>query len=153
MSTCPPPSTRLFAIVTSLSSVALGILAAAFRNRLGRTTFIRVLSLALVLDSESSGSPWSRSTWLCSSGSSGLHGAVCWTRPRLPSHITGLYTVDALARQWGLLCQALRHPGAAARLVLAIYDRRQAHPASPAPRWLEIHGQRYVRAARLKGLP
>ena len=69
-----------------------------------------------------------------------------------PAHITGLYTVDALLHgQWGLLWQALRHlvlPG----LVLAIYTVGMLTRFTRAS-MLEIMGNDYVRAARLKGLP
>lgn len=69
-----------------------------------------------------------------------------------PAHLTGLYTVDALAHgQWGLFWSALRHlvlPG----MVLAIYTVGVLTRFTRAS-MLEIMSNDYVRAARLKGLP
>jgi peptide/nickel transport system permease protein len=141
----------LFAIVTSLIiGVALGILAAAFRDR-WPDHIIRVISLGGV----SMPIFWIalvafyllffRLGWLPGGGR--LDPAVS-----PPAHITGLYTVDALLHgQWGLLWQALRHlvlPG----LVLAIYTVGVLTRFTRAS-MLEIMGNDYVRAARLKGLP
>ena len=69
-----------------------------------------------------------------------------------PTHLTGLFTVDALLHgQWALLWSAIRHlvlPG----LVLAIYTIGMLTRFTRAS-MLEIMGNDYVRAARLKGLP
>lgn len=69
-----------------------------------------------------------------------------------PTHLTGLFTVDASVHgQWGLFWSALRHlilPG----LVLAIFTIGMLTRFTRAS-MLEIMGNDYVRAARLKGLP
>jgi peptide/nickel transport system permease protein len=69
-----------------------------------------------------------------------------------PTHLTGLFTVDAAVHgQWTLLASALRHlvlPG----LVLAVYTVGMLTRFTRAS-MLEIMGNDYVRAARLKGLP
>jgi len=69
-----------------------------------------------------------------------------------PAHLTGLYTVDAaLHGQWALFGSALKHlvlPG----LVLAVYTVGMLTRFTRAS-MLEIMGNDYVRAARLKGLP
>jgi peptide/nickel transport system permease protein len=141
----------LFAIVTSLIiGVALGILAAAFRDR-WPDHIIRVISLGGV----SMPIFWIalvafyllffRLGWLPGGGRLDPGASP-------PAHLTGLYTVDALLHgQWGLLWQALRHlvlPG----LVLAIYTVGVLTRFTRAS-MLEIMGNDYVRAARLKGLP
>jgi peptide/nickel transport system permease protein len=141
----------LFAIVTSLIiGVALGILAAAFRDR-WPDHVIRVISL---------GGVSMPIFWIALVAFYLLFFRLGWlpgggrldpgTSP--PAHVTGLYTVDALLHgQWGLLWQALRHlvlPG----LVLAIYTVGVLTRFTRAS-MLEIMGNDYVRAARLKGLP
>jgi len=69
-----------------------------------------------------------------------------------PTHLTGLYTVDALVHgQWGLWASAVRHlvlPG----LVLATYTVGMLTRFTRAS-VLEIMGNDYVRGARAKGLP
>ncbi len=69
-----------------------------------------------------------------------------------PAHLTGLFTVDAAVHgQWTLFWSALRHlvlPG----LVLAVYTVGMLTRFTRAS-MLEIMGNDYVRAARLKGLP
>jgi peptide/nickel transport system permease protein len=69
-----------------------------------------------------------------------------------PTHLTGMFTVDAAVHgQWTLFWSALRHlvlPG----LVLAIYTVGMLTRFTRAS-MLEIMGNDYVRAARLKGLP
>src|SRR6202000_2317989 len=119
----------LFAIVTSLViGVGLGIVAAAFRDR-WPDQVIRVVSLG----------------WLPGGGRLDPPQSA-------PVHLTGLYTVDALVHgQWELLWSSLRHlilPG----LVLAVYTIGMLTRFTRAS-MLEIMGNDYVRAARLKGLP
>ena len=141
----------LFAIATSLVvGVALGIVAAACRDR-WPDHIIRVISL---------GGVSMPVFWIALVAFYLLFFRLGWlpgggrldpgTSP--PAHITGLYTVDALLHgQWGLLWQALRHlvlPG----LVLAIYTVGMLTRFTRAS-MLEIMGNDYVRAARLKGLP
>jgi peptide/nickel transport system permease protein len=141
----------LFAIATSLVvGVALGIVAAACRDR-WPDHIIRVVSL---------GGVSMPVFWIALVAFYLLFFRLGWlpgggrldpgTSP--PAHITGLYTVDALLHgQWGLLWQALRHlvlPG----LVLAIYTVGMLTRFTRAS-MLEIMGNDYVRAARLKGLP
>ena len=69
-----------------------------------------------------------------------------------PTHLTGMFTVDAAVHgQWTLFWSALRHlllPG----LVLAIFTVGLLTRFTRAS-MLEIMGNDYVRAARLKGLP
>jgi len=69
-----------------------------------------------------------------------------------PTHLTGMFTVDAAVHgQWTLFWSALRHlilPG----LVLAIFTIGMLTRLTRAA-MLEIMGNDYVRAARLKGLP
>jgi len=69
-----------------------------------------------------------------------------------PTHLTGMFTVDAAVHgQWTPFWSALRHlllPG----LVLAIFTVGMLTRFTRAS-MLEIMGNDYVRAARLKGLP
>ena len=141
----------LFAIVTSLViGVGLGILAAAFADR-WLDNIIRVVSL---------GGVSMPVFWIALVAFYLLFFRLGWLPGggRLdpgqspPAHITGLYTLDALLRgQWSLLWSALRHlvlPG----LVLAVYTVGMLTRFTRAS-MLEIMGNDYVRAARLKGLP
>jgi peptide/nickel transport system permease protein len=141
----------LFAIVTSLViGVGLGILAAAFADR-WLDNIIRVVSL---------GGVSMPVFWIALVAFYLLFFRLGWLPGggRLdpgqspPAHVTGLYTVDALVHgQWSLLWSALRHlvlPG----LVLAVYTIGMLTRFTRAS-MLEIMGNDYVRAARLKGLP
>jgi peptide/nickel transport system permease protein len=141
----------LFAIVASLVvGVGLGIVAAAFRDR-WPDHVIRVISLAGVsmpvfyIALVAFYLLFYRLGWLPGGGR--LDPAQV-----APTHLTGLYTVDALVHgQWELLWSAIRHlvlPG----LVLAIYTIGMLTRFTRAS-MLEIMGNDYVRAARLKGLP
>jgi peptide/nickel transport system permease protein len=68
-----------------------------------------------------------------------------------PSHVTGIYTLDAVLHgQWALAWQAFRHLALPA-IVLAIYTIAVLTRFTRAS-VLEILGQDYVRAARAKGL-
>ena len=141
----------LFAIAASLViGIGLGIVAAAFHDRWA-DHIIRVISLGGV----SMPVFWIalvvfyllffRLGWLPGGGRLDPAQAA-------PAHLTGLYTVDALAGgQWALLWSALRHlvlPG----LVLTVYTVGMLTRFTRAS-MLEIMGNDYVRAARLKGLP
>ena len=141
----------LFAIVTSLViGVGLGIIAAAFRDR-WPDHVIRVISLGGVsmpvfyLALVAFYLLFYRLGWLPG-------GGRLDPTQNPPTHLTGLYTVDALVHgQWELLWSAIRHlilPG----LVLAIYTIGMLTRFTRAS-MLEIMGNDYVRSARLKGLP
>jgi len=141
----------LFAIVASLViGIGLGIVAAVFRDR-WPDHVIRVISLGGV----SMPVFWIalvafylfffKLGWLPGGGRlDPTQGA--------PTHLTGMFTVDAAVHgQWTLFWSALRHlvlPG----LVLAIYTIGMLTRFTRAS-MLEIMGNDYVRAARLKGLP
>jgi peptide/nickel transport system permease protein len=141
----------LFAIVLSLIiGIGLGILAAVYRDR-WPDQVIRVVSLGGV----SMPVFWIALVafyllfykWGVLPGG----GRLAPTQVA-PTHLTGMYTVDALVHgQWSLFASALRHmvlPG----LVLAIYTVGMLTRFTRAS-VLEIMGNDYVRAARLKGLP
>lgn len=141
----------LFAIVLSLViGVGLGILAGVYRDR-WPDQVIRVVSLGGV----SMPVFWIALTvfylfffkWGIFPGGGRLDPTQT-----PPSRITGMYTVDALLHgQWSLFVSALRHlimPG----IVLAIYTIGMLTRFTRAS-VLEIMGNDYVRAARLKGLP
>ncbi len=141
----------LFAIVLSmLIGVGLGIIAAVSRDR-WLDQLIRVVSLAGV----SMPVFWIalvafyllffKLGWLPGGGRLG-------PTQNAPTHLTGMFTVDAAVHgQWTLFWSALQHlilPG----LVLAIYTVGMLTRFTRAS-MLEIMGNDYVRAARLKGLP
>jgi peptide/nickel transport system permease protein len=141
----------LFAIVLSLViGVALGIVAAVFRDR-WPDQVIRVVSLSGVSMPV---------FWVALVAFYLLFFKLGWLpgggrldpTQTAPAHLTGLFTIDALAHgQWALLWSALRHlvlPG----LVLAIFTVGMLTRFTRAS-MLEIMGNDYVRAARLKGLP
>ncbi|HSR83556.1 MAG TPA: ABC transporter permease [Streptosporangiaceae bacterium] len=141
----------LFAIVLSmLIGIALGIVAAVFRDR-WLDQFIRIVSLAGVSMPV---------FWIALVAFYLLFFKLGWLpgggrldpTQNNPAHLTGLFTVDAaLHGQWTLFWSALRHlilPG----LVLAIYTVGMLTRFTRAS-MLEIMGNDYVRAARLKGLP
>ena len=141
----------LFAIVTSLViGVGLGIVAAASCDR-WPDQVIRVISL---------GGVSMPVFWIALVAFYLLFYRLGWLPGggRLdpaetpPTHTTGLFTLDALIHgQWPLLWSALRHlilPG----LVLAVYTVGMLTRFTRAS-MLEIMGNDYVRAARLKGLP
>jgi peptide/nickel transport system permease protein len=141
----------LFAIVLSLViGVGLGIVAAVFRDR-WPDQVIRVVSLSGVS---------MPIFWVALVAFYLLFFKLGWLpgggrldpTQTAPAHLTGLFTIDALVHgQWALLWSALRHlvlPG----LVLAIFTVGMLTRFTRAS-MLEIMGNDYVRAARLKGLP
>jgi peptide/nickel transport system permease protein len=141
----------LFAIVLSLViGVCLGIVAAMFRDR-WPDQVIRVVSL---------GGVSMPVFWIALLAFYVLFFKLGWLPgggrldpvQSAPTHLTGLFTVDAFVHgQWALFWSALRHlvlPG----LVLAIYTIGMVTRFTRAS-MLEIMGNDYVRAARLKGLP
>jgi peptide/nickel transport system permease protein len=141
----------LFAIVLSLViGVGLGIVAAMFRDR-WPDQVIRVVSL---------GGVSMPVFWIALLAFYVLFFKLGWLPgggrldpvQSAPTHLTGLFTVDAFVHgQWALFWSALRHlvlPG----LVLAIYTIGMVTRFTRAS-MLEIMGNDYVRAARLKGLP
>jgi peptide/nickel transport system permease protein len=141
----------LFAIVVSLvTGIGLGIVAAMFRDR-WPDHLIRVISLAGVSMPV---------FWIALVAFYLLFFKLGWLpgggrldpTQSAPHHLTGMFTVDAaLGGQWTLFWSALRHlllPG----LVLAIYTVGMLTRFTRAS-MLEIMGNDYVRAARLKGLP
>ncbi len=141
----------LFAIAASLViGIGLGIVAAVFRDR-WPDQIIRVVSL---------GGVSMPVFWIALVAFYLLFFKLGWlpgggrldpTQPN-PTHLTGLFTVDAAVHgQWTLFWSALRHlvlPG----LVLAVYTVGMLTRFTRAS-MLEIMGNDYVRAARLKGLP
>jgi peptide/nickel transport system permease protein len=141
----------LFAIVLSLViGIGLGIVAAVYRDR-WPDQVIRVVSL---------GGVSMPVFWIALVAFYLLFFKLGWlpgggrldpTQPN-PTHLTGLFTVDAAVHgQWTLFWSALRHlvlPG----LVLAVYTVGMLTRFTRAS-MLEIMGNDYVRAARLKGLP
>jgi peptide/nickel transport system permease protein len=141
----------LFAIVLSLIvGVGLGIIAAVYRDR-WPDQVIRIVSLGGV----SMPVFWIALTvFYLFFYKFGLFpgGGRLGPTQTPPGHITGMYTVDALLHgQWSLFESAVRHlvlPG----LVLAIYTVGMLTRFTRAS-VLEIMGNDYVRAARLKGLP
>jgi peptide/nickel transport system permease protein len=141
----------LFAIVLSmLIGVALGIVAAVFKDR-WLDQVIRVVSLAGVSMPV---------FWIALVAFYLLFFKLGWLpgggrldpTQNSPTHLTGMFTVDAaLHGQWTLFWSAVKHlilPG----LVLAIYTVGMLTRFTRAS-MLEIMGNDYVRAARLKGLP
>jgi peptide/nickel transport system permease protein len=141
----------LFAIVFSiLIGVALGIVAAVFRDR-WLDQLIRIVSL---------GGVSMPIFWIALVAFYLLFYKLGWLPPggRLdptqnsPTHLTGMFTIDAAVHgQWTLFWSAVKHlilPG----LVLAIYTVGMLTRFTRAA-MLEIMGNDYVRAARLKGLP
>ena len=141
----------LFAIVLSLViGVGLGIVAAAFRDR-WPDHVIRVISLAGVSMPV---------FWIALVAFYLLFFRLGWLpgggrldpTQNAPTHLTGLYTVDARCtgsgRCSGRPSAHLVLPG----LVLAIYTVGMLTRFTRAS-MLEIMGNDYVRAARLKGLP
>jgi peptide/nickel transport system permease protein len=141
----------LFAIVLSMViGVGLGVLAAVFRDR-WLDQLIRVVSLLGVsmpifwIALVAFYLVFFKLGWLPGGG------RLDPTQPA-PTHLTGLFTVDAAVHgQWALCWSALRHlvlPG----LVLAVYTVGMLTRFTRAS-MLEIMGNDYVRAARLKGLP
>jgi peptide/nickel transport system permease protein len=141
----------LFAIVLSLLiGVGLGVVAAMFRDR-WPDQVIRVVSL---------GGVSMPVFWIALLAFYLLFFKLGWLPgggrldpvQSAPTHLTGLFTVDALVHgQWALFWSAFRHlvlPG----LVLAIYTVGMVTRFTRAS-MLEIMGNDYVRAARLKGLP
>jgi len=141
----------LFAIVLSLViGVGLGIVAAVNRDR-WPDQLIRVVSLAGVS---------MPIFWVALVAFYLLFYKLGWLpgsgrldpTQNAPTHLTGMFTVDAaLHGQWSLFWSALRHlvlPG----LVLAVFTVGTLTRFTRAS-MLEIMGNDYVRAARLKGLP
>jgi peptide/nickel transport system permease protein len=141
----------LFAIVVSMViGVGLGILAAVSRNR-WPDQLIRVFSLAGVS---------MPIFWIALVAFYLLFFKLGWLpgggrldpTQNPPTHLTGLFTVDAAIHgQWTLFWSALQHlvlPG----LVLAIYTIGMLTRFTRAS-MLEVMGNDYIRAARLKGLP
>ncbi|HEY2270297.1 MAG TPA: ABC transporter permease [Streptosporangiaceae bacterium] len=141
----------LFAIVLSLViGIGLGIVAAMYRDR-WPDHVIRVISL---------GGVSMPVFWIALVAFYLLFFKLGWLpgggrldpTQSAPTHLTGMFTVDAaLHGQWTLFVSALRHlllPG----LVLAIYTVGMLTRFTRAS-MLEIMGNDYVRAARLKGLP
>ncbi len=141
----------LFAIALSaVIGVGLGIVAAVFRDR-WPDQVIRVVSL---------GGVSMPVFWIALVAFYVLFFKFGWLpgggrldpTQTAPTHLTGMFTVDAAVRgQWTLFWSALRHlvlPG----LVLAIYTVGMLTRFTRAS-MLEIMGNDYVRAARLKGLP
>jgi peptide/nickel transport system permease protein len=130
--------------------VALGIVAAACRDR-WPDHIIRVLSL---------GGVSMPVFWIALVAFYLLFFKLGWLpgggrlapTQNAPTHLTGLFTVDAAVHgQWTLFWSAVQHlilPG----LVLAIYTVGMLTRFTRAS-MLEIMGNDYVRAARLKGLP
>jgi peptide/nickel transport system permease protein len=141
----------LFAIVLSLViGISLGIVAAVFRDR-WPDHVIRVLSLAGVSMPV---------FWIALVAFYLLFFKLGWLpgggrldpTQSAPTHLTGMFTVDAaLHGQWTLFWSALRHLLLPA-LVLAIFTVGMLTRFTRAS-MLEIMGNDYVRAARLKGLP
>jgi peptide/nickel transport system permease protein len=141
----------LFAIVLSMViGVALGIVAAVFKDR-WLDQLIRVVSLAGVsmpifwIALVAYYLVFFKLGWLPGGGR--LDAAQ-----NSPTHLTGMFTIDAAVHgQWTLFWSAVRHlilPG----LVLALYTVGMLTRFTRAA-MLEIMGNDYVRAARLKGLP
>ena len=141
----------LFAIVASLViGVGLGVVAAVYRDR-WLDQLIRVVSLLGVsmpifwIALVAFYLVFFKLGWLPGGG------RIDPTQ-NAPTHLTGLFTVDAAVHgQWTLFWSALRHlvlPG----LVLAVYTVGMLTRFTRAS-MLEIMGNDYVRAARLKGLP
>jgi len=141
----------LFAIVASLViGVGLGVVAAVYRDR-WLDQLIRVVSLLGVsmpifwIALVAFYLVFFKLGWLPGSGRLD-------PTQNAPTHLTGLFTVDAAVHgQWTLFWSALRHlvlPG----LVLAVYTVGMLTRFTRAS-MLEIMGNDYVRAARLKGLP
>jgi peptide/nickel transport system permease protein len=141
----------LFAIVLSMVvGVGLGILAAVFRDR-WPDQLIRVVSL---------GGVSMPIFWVALVAFYLLFFKLGWLpgggrldpAQNSPTHLTGMFTIDAAVHgQWTLFWSALRHlvlPG----LVLAIFTVGMLTRFTRAS-MLEIMGNDYVRAARLKGLP
>jgi peptide/nickel transport system permease protein len=141
----------LFAIVLStVVGVGLGVIAAVYSNR-WPDNVIRVISLAGVS---------MPIFWVALVAFYLLFFKLGWLpgggrldpTQNPPTHLTGLFTLDAAVHgQWALFWSALRHlvlPG----LVLAIYTVGVLTRFTRAS-MLEIMGNDYVRAARLKGLP
>jgi peptide/nickel transport system permease protein len=141
----------LFAIVLSLViGISLGIVAAVFRDR-WPDHVIRVLSLAGVSMPV---------FWIALVAFYLLFFKLGWLpgggrldpTQSAPTHLTGMFTVDAAVHgQWTLFWSALRHLLLPA-LVLAIFTVGMLTRFTRAS-MLEIMGNDYVRAARLKGLP
>ena len=138
----------LFAIAVSVViGVGLGIVAAVFRDR-WPDQVIRVVSLSGVS---------MPIFWVALVAFYLLFFKLGWLpgggrldpTQTAPAHLTGLFTIDALVHgQWALLWSALRHlvlPG----LVLAIFTVGMLTRFTRAS-MLEIMGNDYVRAARLK---
>ena len=141
----------LFAIVLSLIiGISLGIVAAVFRDR-WPDQVIRVVSL---------GGVSMPVFWIALVAFYVFFFKLGWLpgggrldpTQSAPTHLTGMYTVDAAVHgQWTLFWSALRHlvlPG----LVLAIFTVGLLTRFTRAS-MLEIMENDYVRAARLKGLP
>jgi ABC-type dipeptide/oligopeptide/nickel transport system permease component len=141
----------LFAIAVSMViGVALGITAAVFRDR-WPDQVIRVVSL---------GGVSMPIFWVALVAFYLLFFKLGWLpgggrldpAQNAPTHLTGMFTVDAAVHgQWTLFWSALQHlvlPG----LVLAIFTVGVLTRFTRAS-MLEIMGNDYVRAARLKGLP
>jgi peptide/nickel transport system permease protein len=141
----------LFAIVLSLViGIGLGIVAAVFRDR-WPDHLIRVFSLAGVSMPV---------FWIALVAFYLLFFKLGWLpgggrldpTQSAPTHLTGMFTVDAAVHgQWTLFWSALRHLLLPA-LVLAIFTVGMLTRFTRAS-MLEIMGNDYVRAARLKGLP
>ena len=141
----------LFAIVLSLViGIGLGITAAVFRDR-WPDHLIRVVSL---------GGVSMPVFWIALVAFYLFFFKLGWLpgggrldpTQNAPTHLTGMYTVDAAVHgQWTLFWSALRHLVLPA-LVLAIYTVGMLTRFTRAS-MLEIMGNDYVRAARLKGLP
>jgi ABC-type dipeptide/oligopeptide/nickel transport system permease component len=141
----------LFAIVTSLViGVGLGVIAAVYRDR-WLDQVIRVVSLLGVS---------MPIFWIALVAFYLVFFKLGWLpgggrldpTQNPPTHLTGLFTVDAAVHgQWTLFWSAVRHlvlPG----LVLAVYTVGMLTRFTRAS-MLEIMGNDYVQAARLKGLP
>ena len=141
----------LFAIAASMViGVGLGVVAAVYRDR-WPDQVIRVVSLAGVSMPV---------FWIALVAFYLLFFKLGWLpgggrldpTQNAPTHLTGMFTIDAAVHgQWTLFWSALRHlilPG----LVLAIYTVGMLTRFTRAS-MLEIMGNDYVRAARLKGLP
>jgi peptide/nickel transport system permease protein len=141
----------LFAIVTSLViGVGLGVVAAVYRDR-WLDQVIRVVSLLGVS---------MPIFWIALVAFYLVFFKLGWLpgggrldpTQNPPTHLTGLFTVDAAVHgQWTLFWSAVRHlvlPG----LVLAVYTVGMLTRFTRAS-MLEIMGNDYVQAARLKGLP
>jgi peptide/nickel transport system permease protein len=141
----------LFAIVTSLViGVGLGVIAAVYRDR-WLDQLIRVVSLLGVS---------MPIFWIALVAFYLVFFKLGWLpgggrldpTQNAPTHLTGLFTVDAAVHgQWTLFWSAAAHlvlPG----LVLAVYTVGMLTRFTRAS-MLEIMGNDYVQAARLKGLP